>query len=163
MTFTSGAAAGDGREPAAAGARPPLVSWRVDRADGWTAWTVVAIVGLSVGAALAVFGLPPVDLHTPLHHAGIMDPLCGGTRALRLAAMGQWGQSWTYNPLGIPVLLGFAALAVRSVVGAASGRWYSVRFRWTPRLTTAAVVVATLLLIALEIRQQALAPLLLAH
>lgn len=44
---------------------------------------------LAVGTiALRVFGLPPIDLHSPLHRAGIMDPLCGGTRAALAAAHG---------------------------------------------------------------------------
>jgi len=29
---------------------------------------------------LAAVGLPPVDLHGPLHYLGVMDPLCGMTR-----------------------------------------------------------------------------------
>jgi hypothetical protein len=39
---------------------------------------LLAVAGLAAGGAMAIFGLPPVDLHGPLHYAGIMDPLCGG-------------------------------------------------------------------------------------
>jgi hypothetical protein len=43
--------------------------------------TIVVSAGLLVAATLAVFGLPPVDIHGPTHYVGIMDPLCGMTRA----------------------------------------------------------------------------------
>lgn len=163
MTSVPGTASGLGRGPRSPTARPPLLSWRVDQADAWRAGTVAAVVGLAIGIMLAVFGLPPVDLHTPLHHAGIMDPLCGGTRALRLAALGQWGQSWMYNPLGIPVLLGFAALVARAIAGGATGRWYAVGIGWTTTRIWTATTGAVVLLIALEVRQQSIAELLMAR
>ena len=56
------------------------VSAATNRRARPTPLTVVAAVGLAVGAVLAAFGMPPVDLHSPLHHMGIMDPLCGMTR-----------------------------------------------------------------------------------
>jgi len=58
----------------------------------------LAIIGLAVGIAIAIFGLPPVDIHGPLHYLGIMDPLCGATRGARLALQGHLAQAWRYNP-----------------------------------------------------------------
>ena len=62
--------------------------------------TGLAAGGLVLAAAWALLGLPPVDLHGPLHRYGVMDPLCGGTRAVRLATLGGWADAWGYNPLG---------------------------------------------------------------
>ena len=70
-----------------------------------------------------VLGLPPIDLHGPLHWVGIMDPLCGGTRAARYTAIGQWGQAWHYNPLGIVTVLAVGLLLLRGAVGVTTGRW----------------------------------------
>ncbi|WP_101258756.1 DUF2752 domain-containing protein [Streptomyces barkulensis] len=115
-----------------------------------------ALAGLVAGAAVAVFGLPPVDLHSPLHYAGVMGPTCGGTRAVHAAALGHFGESWRYNPLGLPVLVGAFAAVAREAVGRRSGRWLNVRV--THRRT--AVVCALVLLAALAANQQAHAELL---
>ncbi len=139
---------------------PPFLTWNVAAHDEWRAWTVIAVIGLFLAALLATFGLPPVDLHTPLHHAGIMDPLCGGTRAVRLAAMGQFGQSLTYNPLGLVVILGGAILLVRAAVGITTKRWYHVNVRYTRRRFWIVVIIGIGIVVALEIRQQSIAPLL---
>ncbi len=62
------------------------------------------MIGLSVGVAYALFGMPPVDLHGPWHRYGIMDPLCGGsTRALRYTLLGRLADAWRSNPLS-PIL-----------------------------------------------------------
>lgn len=148
------------RPPGAQPAPRAVVSLRIDREDSVRAVTLLALVGLVVAVGMAIFGLPPWDLHTPLHHAGIMDPLCGGTRSVRLAAMGRWGESWAFNPLGIPVLLLFIALLVRAAVGFTTHRWYAVAIGWTRRRRLAATAVVIILLVLLEIRQQSIAPLL---
>lgn len=105
---------------------------------------------LLTAVALATFGLPPVDLHGPLHWLGIMDPLCGGTRAARYAALGQWKTSWEYNPLGIVVLLGAIGVLGRAGVGYGSGRWLTIRPGRSRLLY--ALLVAVLVLLA--VRQQ---------
>ncbi|GAB3167527.1 hypothetical protein GCM10027059_28570 [Myceligenerans halotolerans] len=49
-------------------------------------------------AAMAAFGLPPVDLHEPLHHLGAMSPPCGATQATPGWTAGRWadaGIAWT--------------------------------------------------------------------
>jgi len=62
---------------------------------GWLRWSLEprdahrvatgpgAAAALAAAAGMAVFGLPPVDLHGLLHHVGIMDPLCGTPVAYR--------------------------------------------------------------------------------
>jgi hypothetical protein len=63
------------------------VGWSpIDRSGPQLTW--LAAGGLLVGAALAVTGLPAIDLHGPQHHLGIMDPVCGMTR----------GVIWTLRP-----------------------------------------------------------------
>lgn len=131
------------------------------RRDRWRTLTVLAAAGALLAAAMAVFGLPPADLHGPVHRAGIMDPFCGGTRATRFAARGQFGRAWTYNPLGIVVVLGAAALLIRAVIGVISRRWLTVDLQlgpWGRRLLLVSVV---LVVVALEIRQQSRVELLL--
>lgn len=112
---------------------------------------------------MAIIGLPPVDLHMPPHYAGIMDPLCGGTRAIRLAAMGDWGASWRYNPIGIPLLIVCVILVVRAAIGWLSGRWLTLRIRWTRRGKQIAWLLVAAAVIALEINQQAHVELLMSH
>jgi hypothetical protein len=124
--------------------------------------TAFAVVGVAVAVLMAVFGLPPVDLHGPLHYLGIMDPLCGGTRAARYAMLGEWRQAWKYNPLGIVAVLGSAALVGRGLIGAITGRWLAATIVWTPRRVRLLVAVVLVLVALLEVRQQLLAPLLTA-
>ena len=125
------------------------VGVRVEPRDAHRWLTGLAAAGLSLAAVLAVLGLPPVDLHGPLHRYGIMDPLCGGTRSVRLAARGEWATSWRYNPLGLVLLLGAAGVLLRAAVGAATGRWLTVTVR--RRLLVLAVVLAAAVL---QVRQQ---------
>jgi len=131
--------------------------------DRYRDWTWLAVGGVGAAAVMALAGLPPLDLHGPLHYLGVMDPLCGGTRAARFMMLGQWRAAWHYNPLGLAAVLIAALTVLRAGVGLATGRW------WTPptglpvrtrRLLTAVLLVG---LVALEVRQQLLAPLLLAR
>jgi hypothetical protein len=89
-------------------------------------------------------------LHGPLHHVGIMDPLCGGTRAAFLLARGEWGAAWTYNPVVFPLAVAAALLLLRTVLGVVSGQWVNVRVSRRRLL----VVLLVLALVALELRQQ---------
>lgn len=124
--------------------------------------TAVAFAGLVAAAAMAMFGLPPVDLHGPFHRLGIMDPLCGGTRAARYTAEGQWALAWEYNPLGIITVLGAVTATARTATGVLLGRWLTADFSWTPRRRRLALGVLAVLLIILEVRQQLRADLLMA-
>jgi len=116
----------------------------------------LAIIGLAVGIAIAIFGLPPVDIHGPLHYLGIMDPLCGATRGARLALQGHLAQAWRYNPLSVALVAGSVATVLRQVLGMATRRWLDLNVvRRDPVLA-----IAALLTMALEINQQAHAALL---
>ena len=124
--------------------------------------TAGAAAALVVALGMALFGLPPVDLHGPLHRVGIMDPLCGGTRAARYTALGQLGLAWKYNPLGIAVVLAAAFASTRTVAGLIWGRWLTVSVSWTTSRRRFAIVVMVVVLAALEVRQQLIADLLTA-
>lgn len=140
---------------------PWVRAWS-SRRDEHRLVSVTGIAALGAAVAMAVFGLPPVNLHGVLHHFGIMDALCGGTRAARFAAAGQWSQAWRYNPLGLLVVLAGAVAAVRALVGGLTGRWVTVRLGWTPRRRRAAIAILVMLTIALTVRQQLRADLLIA-
>lgn len=124
--------------------------------------TIFAVLGVGIAVAMSVFGLPPVDLHGPLHPFGIMDPLCGGTRAARHTPQGEWVLAWKYNPLGILAVLGAGVATARTVVGMLTQRWLTAQLHWTVWRACAVTVVVTGLLVALEIRQQLHADLLMA-
>lgn len=123
--------------------------------------TVVGVLGLAAAIAMAVYGLPPADLHGPLHRMGIMDPLCGGTRAARLTAQGNVSEAWKYNPLGILATVAACAAVGRLAVGALGRRWLNVHLTWTPRRVRIAMALVAVATITLEIRQQGRADLLL--
>lgn len=142
-------------------ARPFVrLTWGRSDAHRWFTW--LALFGLTATAAMAVFGLPPIDLHGPQHHLGIMSPTCGGTRAARLAAQGRFEEAWAYNPVGIAAVLGAAAVTARALLGVTTGRWINVGFSWTPRRTRVVLALVVALAIALEVRQQLRADLLMA-
>lgn len=111
--------------------------------------TWIALAGLVLGAAMAIFGLPPVDVHGFLHYAGIMGPFCGGTRSVWSAMSGDVLTSLHYNPVGIPLVLGAIAVLVRLVVGWSTGRWLNVFVRHWAGLST----MGGVLLVALMINQ----------
>jgi len=111
---------------------------------------VLVTIGLAAGALLAVFGLPPVDLHGPLHYLGIMDPLCGGTRGVHAALRGEFGQAWRYNPLSLPLLAGAVLVLARQAAGMLTGRWLTIHLT-RPRTV---LITAIALGLLLEINQQ---------
>lgn len=113
--------------------------------DPLPALTVLAAVGLIVAALLARYGLPPVDLHLPPHHLGVMDPFCGMTRGSVAVMRGDLGKAWWYNPASPLVIAAGFALVGRWIVGQATGRWVMVRFQRT-RLGVLVVVGAFVLL-----------------
>ncbi|MGW8437918.1 DUF2752 domain-containing protein [Nocardiopsis sp. NPDC055879] len=117
------------------------IEFRVEGRDRLRPLAWVALGGLVLGAAMAVFGLPPVDIHGPAHYVGIMDPLCGGTRSVWAVMGGDFATSWKYNPLGVPLVVGAVGTLVRFALGLATGRWLNVHVRsWA----TIAVVGGTL-------------------
>ena len=67
-------------------------------------WASFAAAGTVLAAiALRVTGVPTIDLHPPLHHLEIMDPLCGGTRAAYLLLSGDLTGAARYNPVVFPL------------------------------------------------------------
>jgi hypothetical protein len=122
---------------------------RVEPVDRYPWWTTVALLAAAMIVLLAVIGLPPVDLHGPLHYLGIMDPLCGGTRSVYLTTHGDLAAAIRYNPAAPLVPVVILALLARAFAGRV--------FRWwiTPaRPSRAVVVCAVAALVALEINQQ---------
>lgn len=130
----------------AAGGQP--LDWAETDGCPYLPW--LALAGVVAAAAMAAFGVPPIDLHGPLHRFGVMDPLCGGTRATRALALGDVDTALRFNPIVILLPLAVLGVAVRTVVGLTTGRWLHVRVRRSPALL-ALVAVATA---ALWIRQQ---------
>ncbi|SFQ69691.1 Protein of unknown function [Amycolatopsis arida] len=135
-----------------------VVTWSGrDRARGWTTAAVVFAVGAVV---LRIVGVPPVDVHGVLHYVGVMDPLCGGTRATYLLLAGRPGAAAAYNPAVFPLAAAALALLTRAAVGLVTGRWLDVRWpRPWRRVLLGAVVLAV---VALTVRQQLHAELLLS-
>ena len=121
----------------------------VRRRDAYPVWTWIALTGLVIAALVAVLGLPPVDLHGPLHYFGVMDPLCGGTRSVYLTLHGQLRDAVRYNPAGPALVAGAVAVLVRAAVGRVSGYWVGIH---VPRRIVIPVAVAALA--ALEVNQQ---------
>ena len=108
--------------------------------------------------SLRLFGLPPIDLHGPLHPLGVMDPLCGGTRAALAVGRGDLGLAWEYNPL-VPVLaLVVGASLARWCWGRATGRWITVNVDDRRAL----IILLGVLVVALWLNQQANAELLMS-
>jgi hypothetical protein len=123
---------------------------RVEAIDRYPWWTTVALATAAIIVVLAVVGLPPVDLHGPLHYLGIMDPLCGGTRSVYLTTHAHLRAAITYNPAAPLMPLVTLALLARAFVGRVFG--YCI----TPARPRRAVVLwcAVVALVALEINQQ---------
>lgn len=139
--------------------RTPILRW--SRHDDHWPVSLLALAGLVLAVLMARVGLPPFDLHGVLHRFGIMDPLCGGTRAVRYATRGQWAQSWRYNPLGIPLVVGAVLVLARAALGTATGRWLNGRL--PRRARRPLLMIALVALVALQVRQQMLADLLIAR
>lgn len=143
--------------PAGAVRRQPWFSLRWDDVDRMPVLVWAAGVGVLGAVLLGLAGLPPANLHGPLHRIwGIMDPLCGGTRAVYWMARGRVSLAWAYNP-GTFLLPLFAAIVyARALYGRLTGRWLIIHVR---RWLLAALTFGFLLM--LEVNQQSHAVLLL--
>jgi hypothetical membrane protein len=129
---------------------PIAVTWHDQ--DGAAQFTLLA-AALVVGAvALRLIGVPPVNIHGPLHFIGVMDPLCGGTRATFLLMSGDLGGAAEYNPLVFPLSIAVLGLLARAAAGLLTGRWLGVSLRLVSRRVLQAAAV--LVLVAVEVRQQ---------
>lgn len=87
---------------------------------------VLTVTGLVAGAAIAVFGLPPLDVHSPLRLFGMVCPFCGATRAVQALLRGDAATAWHYNPLAFLVIAGGAVVVLRGAIGLIGGRWLNV-------------------------------------
>lgn len=131
--------------------------FRWDDRDAYVGATFTALVGTLGAVLLGMFGLPGLDLHTPfLHDAGIMDPLCGMTRAVHALASVELREAWRYNPGSFALATFGAVFLTRGLLGLTTGRW--LRFPQLPhRVLWVAAAIAT---IALWVNQQSSADLL---
>lgn len=118
--------------------------------DRWPKLAWFALGGLPTAGLLAVFGMPPVNLHGPLHHLGIMGPLCGMTRGVAAAARGDLGTALAYNPVSLLLIPGAVVVLVRTAWGRATGRWIDATIL-RPRPVLAIAIVAV---VALTVNQQ---------
>lgn len=128
--------------------------------DRYRRVTLASVALLGIAGLMAIAGLPPMDLHGPTHWFGIMDPFCGGTRAARYTALGQWGLAWKYNPLGILTVVSVALVALRAAAGLLTRRWLTLDIEWSSRGRRLTLGIIVVLVIALEVRQQGRADLL---
>ncbi|MFI6428600.1 DUF2752 domain-containing protein [Promicromonospora sp. NPDC050880] len=140
----------------------PFLRLRVEPVDHHRWVTAGAALALGAAFLMAAFGLPPVDLHGPLHPLGIMDPFCGGTRAARYAAQGNLAEAWRYNPLSIVIVCGAMAAVVRAGIGLVSRRWLTLTIGWAAARRRWVIAIVLVLLVLLEVRQQLRADLLMA-
>lgn len=124
------------------------IAWVSRDRHRWAA--PVAVVGATAAVAMAIFGLPPVNLHGPFHYLGVMGPLCGMTRAVRHLARLEVVTALGYNPAVVLVALGGIGAVSRWAYGRQTGRWLDIRVRWSPRV----VVVIAAAAVLLAMRQQ---------
>ncbi|MCO6502097.1 MAG: DUF2752 domain-containing protein [Acidimicrobiales bacterium] len=112
--------------------------------------TKLAIIGIPIAVIVAIVGLPPVDIHGPLHYLGIMGPTCGMTRGVMWTARGDLIRAWQFNPASLLIIPTMVALAARTTYGKITGRWLNLHIRWRPWLWLIPAVV----ILVLTIRQQ---------
>lgn len=93
------------------------VTFGQEKVDRYRALTLLTLAGIAGALALRIFGLPQVDLHSPLHYLGLMDPLCGMTRAVRALVLGDIGSALEYNPASLALALGAVLVMTRTTFG----------------------------------------------
>ena len=110
--------------------------------------TRLVIVGIPLAALLAVVGLPPIDIHGPLHYLGIMGPTCGMTRGVMWSARGDLLRAWQFNPASLLVIPTMMGLTFRALYGAFKGRWINLDIASRPWLRL--VLAVTVLVLAIH-------------
>ena len=126
------------------------VRWSDRDQSAWPAGA--AAFAVLAALALRIVGVPPIDVHGPLHYLGIMDPLCGGTRATFLMLSGDPSAAARYNPLVFPLAAVVLVVLLRAGIGTLTGRWLNVRPSRGVR--RALLVVVAVAVAALAVRQQ---------
>lgn len=137
----------------------PGLRWYWSETDRWHPLTVGAGVVLAAAPIFALVGIPRLPLMWPLYELGIVLPGCGLTRGVVALARGDLAGAWRWNPASFVVVAAVAATLVRTAAGIASGRWLHALGR--PRRWM--IVAAGLLVVALWVRQQSNADLLITH
>jgi len=140
-------------------AREKVIDLRWDGHDRHPTFTRLALLGVPVVALVAFLGLPPLDLHGPLHYLGVMGPTCGMTRGVMWTARGDLAQAWRFNPASLMVVPTLIGLTGHAVYGRITNRWLNLHIRWRPWLW----VVPAAIILTLSIRQQLNIDFLLAH
>ncbi len=130
--------------------RSSPVALRWEGHDRHPTTTRLALVGIPLVVLLAIVGLPPVDIHGPLHYLGIMGPTCGMTRGVMWAARGDLVRAWHFNPASLLVIPTMVGLSVRITYSRITGRWLNLHIRRRPWLW----IISTVLILLLTIRQQ---------
>lgn len=145
--------------PAPRMAVPGFGHVRVDPTDRHRVLTVLAVVGLFAAVLLAVYGMPPVDLHGPTHWVGIMGPTCGMTRGVAATVSGDLARAVAYNPAS-PLLVGGAvAVLLRGAIGRTTGRWLTFHLH----VSRGGWIILGMGLVLLTVNQQLHADLLMAR
>jgi hypothetical protein len=129
---------------------PSAVALRWEGHDRHPTTTRLALIGIPLAALLAFAGLPPIDIHGPLHYLGIMGPTCGMTRGVMWTTRGDVFRAWQFNPASLLVLPTMIGLTIRAVHGRLSHRWLNLHIRWRPWLW----IIPAAILLLLSIRQQ---------
>lgn len=106
---------------------PGFGSLQVDTVDRHPRLVWIAAAGLLVALLLGTLGMPPIDLHMPTHDLGLMGPLCGMTRAVARAVVGDLAASWRYNPGGVVLVAGAWGAIARTAVGRWARRWANLQ------------------------------------
>lgn len=127
--------------------------------DGHPTTTRLVLLGIPLLALVAVVGLPPIDIHGPLHYLGIMGPTCGMTRGAMWSSRGDLLRAWKFNPASLLVIPTILGVTFRAVYGRLRGRWLNLHLRWRPWLWLLPAVI----LLVLMIHQQLNADFLLAN
>lgn len=130
--------------------RSTALTLRWEGHDRHPTTTHLALVGIPLVVVLAIVGLPPIDIHGPLHYLGIMGPTCGMTRGVMWTARGDLAQAWQFNPASLLVIPTMVGLSVRITYGQVTSRWLNLHIRWRPWLW----IIPTVLILMLTIRQQ---------
>lgn len=130
--------------------RHPVLAFRWEGHDRHPTTTRLILVGIPMTVLLAVVGLPPFDIHGPLHYLGVMGPTCGMTRGVMWTARGDLARAWQFNPASLLVVPTLIGLTGRAFYGRLTRRWLNLHVRWRPWLW----LIPALLVLLLSIRQQ---------
>ena len=142
-----------------ANAREKVIDLRWEGHDRHPTSTRLALLGVPVVALVAILGLPPLDIHGPLHYLGVMGPTCGMTRGVMWTARGNLIRASQFNPASLLVIPTMILLTARAAYARLTGRWLNLALRRRSWLWAAVGVLVLLL----AVRQQLAIDLLLSN